>query len=77
MSKLKEKSEFNFDAARLLIDKYLFAPSIHCSYYSCFQLMKFTMKNYFNISYDELNRNISVDKSGELTPLSHIFLIQK
>ncbi len=64
MSKLREKSEFNFDAARLLIDNYLFAPSVHCSYYSCFQLMKFTIKNFFHISYDELNQKVSVNTSG-------------
>ena len=64
MSKLKEKSEFNFDAAQLLIDNYLYAPSVHCSYYSCFQLMKFTMNNFFGIGYDELNTRISVSTSG-------------
>ena len=64
MSKLKEKSEFNIDAAQLLIDNYLYAPSVHCSYYSCFQLMKFTMNNFFGISYDELRQRISVSTSG-------------
>jgi len=64
MSKLREKSEFNFDAAQLLIDNYLYAPSVHCSYYSCFQMMKYTMKNFFGISYDELNTRISVSTSG-------------
>lgn len=64
MSKLKEKSEFNITAAQILIDKNLYAPSVHCSYYSCFQLMKFTMKNFFGISYDELRQKISVDTTG-------------
>jgi len=64
MSKLKEKSEFNFEAAQVLIDKYLFAPSVHCSYYGCFQLMKFTMLNHFGISYDELRQRVSVKTTG-------------
>lgn len=64
MSKLREKSEFNIDAAQLLIDNYLYAPSVHCSYYSCFQLMKFTMNNFFGISYDELRQRVSVSTSG-------------
>lgn len=64
MSKLKEKSEFNFASAQLLIDNYLYAPSVHCSYYSCFQLMKFTMNNFFDIGYDKLNTKISVSTSG-------------
>ncbi len=64
MSKLREKSKFNFDAAKLLIDNNLYAPSVHCSYYSCFQLMKFSMNNFFGISYNELRQRISVNTSG-------------
>jgi uncharacterized protein (UPF0332 family) len=59
MSKLKEKSEFNINAAELLIANAYFAPSVHCSYYSCFQLLKFTIKNFFGIEYDILASNIS------------------
>jgi len=70
MSKLKEKSEFNFEAAQVLIDKYLYAPSVHCSYYGCFQLMKFTMFNHFGISYDELRQRVSVKTSGG----THIYI---
>jgi uncharacterized protein (UPF0332 family) len=74
MSKLKEKSEFNIDAAQVLIDKYLFAPSVHCSYYSCFQLMKFTMNAYFGMSYDELRQKVSVNTSGGThTYVTHFF----
>jgi hypothetical protein len=74
MSKLKEKSEFNIDAAQVLIDKYLFAPSVHCSYYSCFQLMKFTMNAHFGMSYDELRQKVSVNTSGGThTYVTHFF----
>lgn len=74
MSKLKEKSEFNIDAAQVLIDKYLYAPSVHCSYYSCFQLMKFTMNSYFGMSYDELRQKVSVNTSGGThTYVTHFF----
>ena len=74
MSKLKEKSEFNIDAAQVLIDKYLFAPSVHCSYYSCFQLMKFTINAYFGMSYDELRQKVSVNTSGGThTYVTHFF----
>ncbi len=71
MSKLREKSEFNIDAAQILIDKYLYAPSVHCSYYSCFQLMKFTMNAYFGVTYDELRQKVSVSTSGG----THTFVI--
>lgn len=59
MSKLKQKSEFNIDAAKLLIKKAYYAPSVHCSYYSCFQLMKFTIKDFSGIDYETQSVNIS------------------
>ena len=70
MSKLKEKSEFNINAAELLIANAYFAPSIHCSYYSCFQLLKFTIKNFNNIDYDILASNISSSRKN-----THQFVI--
>ena len=39
MSALKEKSEQNLKSADLLVLNKLFSPSVHCSYYSCVQLM--------------------------------------
>ena len=62
MTKLKQKSEFNFDAAKVLIDTNLYAPSVHCSYYSCFQLMKFALKDFCGINYDELYQRIGNSK---------------
>ena len=40
MSNLKNKSEINRNAAVLLQSQSLYPSVIHCSYYSCFQLMK-------------------------------------
>lgn len=37
MSKLLQKSGFNFDSAQLLVKNHYYAPSIHCYYYSCHQ----------------------------------------
>ena len=62
MSKLREKSEFNIEAAEMLIESFLYAPSVHCSYYSCFQLLKYTMNDFFDVSYEELSRKISNSK---------------
>ena len=39
MQYLQAKSKINSESAEFLIDKGLFAPSIHCSYYSVFQLL--------------------------------------
>ncbi len=65
MSKLKEKSLFNITASKLLIDNNLYCSSVHCSYYSCFQLMKFTMKDFFDVDYSVLGTKISL--SGKKT----------
>jgi len=41
MEALREKSEFNFMAAELLMDKHqIYSSSIHCLYYSTLQLAK-------------------------------------
>jgi len=65
MSKLREKSDFNISAATILIKENYYAPSVHCSYYSCFQLLKFTIKEFFGIDYATLSTNIST--SGQKT----------
>ena len=71
MDQLKEKSEFNFLAAELLLKNNLYAPSVHCSYYSCLQLIKFSIKAFFEIEYSDLSSNIaSSDKN------SHKYMIE-
>jgi uncharacterized protein (UPF0332 family) len=59
MSKIRQKSDFNLNAAERLLEMSLYAPSIHCSYYSCFQLLKFTIKDFFNVDYEMQAVNIS------------------
>lgn len=65
MSKIRQKSDFNIDAAKLLIRETYYASSVHCSYYSCFQLMKYTIKEFFGIDYEAQSINIS--SSGQRT----------
>lgn len=65
MSKIRQKSEFNIEAAERLLKDAIYAPSVHCSYYSCFQLLKFTINNFFGIDYDAQAVNISA--SGQKT----------
>ena len=57
MSYLKNKSEFNIDGAELLIDNNLYSPSIHCSYYSVFQLMKTVYCSKRNITFEDYSLN--------------------
>lgn len=54
MSIIKEKSSFNIDSAKELINKRLFAPSVHCSYYGSFQFMKHTLKTIRNVTFEEI-----------------------
>nr|WP_321356687.1 HEPN domain-containing protein [uncultured Draconibacterium sp.] len=59
MSKIRQKSDFNIDAAEQMLKEAYYAPSVHCSYYSCFQLLKFTIKDFFGIDYDTQSVNIA------------------
>lgn len=72
------------DAAKALLEQNLFAPSVHCSYYSCFQLLKYTIKDFFDVDYETQAVNISSSKqnthqyvvnyiTNELKSLSDIF----
>lgn len=70
MSKLQEKSNLNFVAAALLLDKGLYAPSVHCSYYSCLQLLKFAINDFFGIDYSTLSSNIATLKTN-----SHQYIV--
>lgn len=62
MSKLRQKSDFNIIAANTLLKQNLFAPSVHCSYYSCFQLLKYTIKEFFGVDYEAQAIKISATK---------------
>ena len=76
MSYLKEKSNFNIDAAELLQNKSLFAPSVHCSYYSCLQLMKVAINEFLEISFEELDLEIKTAKE-ENKGNTHEYIIKK
>lgn len=58
MGVLRNKSDANIAAAGLLIkqDENYYAASVHCSYYGCFQYLKYTIKTYFNQSYEEIEK---------------------
>lgn len=70
MQSLKEKSKFNFDAAELLIKANLYAPSVHCSYFSCFQLLKFVILDFFEEKEHDLETKIKHQNKG-----SHNYII--
>jgi uncharacterized protein (UPF0332 family) len=70
MSYLRQKSDFNIDAAKELISIKIYAPSVHCSYYSCFQLMKFAINDFFGTTYVEQSSIIASTKQS-----SHQYVI--
>src|SRR5690554_5162280 len=63
--KLKQKSEFNADASDLLIKNNYYAPSVHCSYYTVFQLMKVAMKDFKGVDYETIDANVASSNSSE------------
>lgn len=70
MNSLKEKANFNYEAAKLLISNSYYAPSVHCSYYSCFQLLKYIMFSFFGIEYSSLTSLVSQSRRN-----THEFII--
>lgn len=58
VSYLKEKVEFNKSAAQLLYEQSYYAPSVHCAYYSCFQLLKILIKEKLHIDYNQQESEI-------------------
>jgi len=64
MSKIKQKSEFNIIAAERLLNESLFAPSVHCSYYSCYQLLKYTINYFFEVDYSTQSQKIASSKQN-------------
>lgn len=78
MSYLKIKSEHNLSAAEILIRNGLHAPSVHCSYYSSFQLSKFALKEFSGIDYQKQEEELNMlkqTKSGKIG--IHEFVINR
>ncbi|GHV20900.1 hypothetical protein FACS1894174_03540 [Bacteroidia bacterium] len=48
---IKSKSEENIKAAHLLVKENMYASSIHCAYYSCFQLSKYVLMGFCGLDY--------------------------
>jgi hypothetical protein len=79
MSYLKQKSDQNIIAAEFLINEGLHAPSVHCSYYGSFQLIKHTLSAFFGISYKKQESELNVLKQsrGSVRIGSHEYVINR
>lgn len=73
---LKNKAVINIDAAEKLIQSpnYHYCASIHCSYFSCFQIVKFILLSIFEEKEEEVyaKRKTATREIGE-----HEYYIQK
>ncbi len=67
---LLDKSLSNIEAAEFLHQEEFYAPSVHCSYYSCIQLMRHLIFNKYGIEETEFDVRPEVQANG-----SHNFLI--
>ncbi len=66
MSFLLKKSDQNRHATDFLIDKMLYAPAIHCGYYSCFQKIVYILIDYYPDDYDFIQQQIKERRKGSL-----------
>lgn len=71
---IANKSDFNLQAAEELIKKNLYAPSVHCSYYGCFQKMKFILSRCFKITYEEIDQIVANSRPKRS---EHVFIRDK
>lgn len=73
---LRNKAVINFDAAEKLIQSpnYHYCASIHCAYFSCFQVLKFILLTIFEEKEEEVyaKRKTGIREIGE-----HEYYIQK
>jgi hypothetical protein len=72
MPYLKTKSQTNEVAALLLHEKGLFVSVVHCSYYSCVQLMKHIVIHVLGIPETKIEADVSFNRGS-----SHAYLINK
>ena len=55
MNVFRDKSHFNREAAEICLQKSLFAPSVHCSYYSCIQFMLYVLFEKLKMTEEGFN----------------------
>jgi hypothetical protein len=66
MSLILSKSEQNYNAFILLKEADYGTPSVHCAYYSCFQRLLHTFKEYYPEEYAHVNQEIEGKRLGSL-----------
>ena len=78
MSHLKNKSEHNLLAAEKLIEFGLHAPSVHCSYYSSFQLCKYALQEFYGVDYETQEKELNFLKQTKTGKIgTHEYVINR
>ena len=73
---LRDKAILNFDAARILKEtpNYHYCSSIHCSYFSCFQVVKYIIVEIYHIDDEAIYTSRKTDPIG--TKGGHEYIIE-
>jgi uncharacterized protein (UPF0332 family) len=76
---IRQNSESNLQAAKILYDNKKYAPSVHCAYYSTFQLMKCVIQDFFKCSFEEQEEELKKLKFEKATRNIgvHAYIINK
>lgn len=61
---LLEKSNQNLASANFLLEKKMFASSVHCAYYSCVQRMLNVLYEFIGQDKEELKRKCELNATG-------------
>lgn len=78
MSNLQNKAEINYDSAKILHDKGNYPSVAHCSYYSCFQLLRHIWFNSLHKTESDLKIILESLKDNKATEKgSHEVLINQ
>ena len=64
MSHLLKKSHVNIDSAQLLLDNDFYSSSVHCSYYSSYQILKYAISYNEGVSYEQLDEEKSLSNNN-------------
>lgn len=73
---IRSKSDFNYDAAKILLDDYNNpVSSIHCSYYGSFQYLSWKL-NSLGFSYDDIEAEIQSSKTVPPKRYTHVYPVE-
>src|ERR1700742_111285 len=64
MNVFKDKAHFNREAAELCLKNTLYAPSVHCSYYSCIQYILYILFDKLKMTEQKFNEKKHYYKTG-------------